>query len=148
MILDKIENSDLYSNLNDRIALAFEYIQSTDLANTENGTYEIDGKNVFAMVQDYHTKPWEEGKVEAHHKHIDVQYIVSGEELMGVATLSNEKAYEENLEGDYVFFHCPTRPVLVSSGMFTIFFPDDLHMPGIKVSEPSYVKKVVVKVKI
>ena len=148
MVLDKIENSDLYIGLSDRIAKAFEYIKSTDLANTENGTYEIDGMDVFAMVQDYDTKPWNEGKAEAHHKHIDVQYIVSGEELMGVASKTNQQPYETNPENDYDFYDCETKPVLVSAGMFTIFFPDDLHMPCIKVNEPAYVKKVVVKIKI
>jgi YhcH/YjgK/YiaL family protein len=32
--------------------------------------------------------------------------------------------------------------------MFAIFFPADVHLPGIKVNEKNYVKKVVVKVKI
>jgi YhcH/YjgK/YiaL family protein len=148
MVLDKIENSHLYTSLSERIAKAFDYIKSTDLANTENGTYEIDGMDVFAMVQDYDTKPWEEGKVEAHHKHIDVQYIVSGEELMGVASKTNQAPYLENKEDDYDFYECETRPVLVKEGMFTIFFPEDLHKPCIQVSTPTYVKKVVVKVKI
>ena len=148
MVLDKIENSHLYAGLSEKIAKAFEYIKSTDLANTQNGTYEIDGMDVFAMVQDYDTKPWNDGKVEAHHKHIDVQYIVSGEELMGVASKTNQIPYLKNKEDDYDFYKCETRPVLVSEGMFTIFFPEDLHMPCREVNKTSYVKKVVVKVKI
>jgi YhcH/YjgK/YiaL family protein len=148
MVLDKIENSHLYSGLNTRIAKAFDYIKTTDLANTENGTYEIDGMDVFAMVQDYDTKPWEEGKVEAHNKHIDLQYIVSGEELMGVASKTNQVPYLENQEDDYAFYECETRPVIVKEGMFTIFFPEDLHKPCIQVNTSTYVKKVVVKVKI
>ena len=31
-----------------------------------------------------------EGKLEAHRKYIDVQYVISGEELMGYAPLSNQ----------------------------------------------------------
>ena len=148
MVLDKIENSHLYAKLSAGIAKAFEYIKTTDLANTPNGTYEIEGMDVFAMVQDYQTKNWEDGKVEAHHKHIDVQYLISGEELMGVASKTDQKPYEENPENDYDFYECETLPVKVTAGMFTIFFPDDLHMPCLKVDESAYVKKVVVKVKI
>jgi YhcH/YjgK/YiaL family protein len=36
----------------------------------------------------------------------------------------------------------------VEEGMFTIFFPEDLHRPSVKAGEISKVKKVVVKVKI
>jgi beta-galactosidase beta subunit len=32
--------------------------------------------------------------------------------------------------------------------MFTIFFPHDLHLPGIKADKPVSVKKIVVKVKV
>ncbi len=148
MVLDKIENSYLYAGLSDRIAKAFEYIHSKDLASTENGTYEIEGKNVFAMVQDYNTKPWSEGKVEAHHKHIDVQYIISGEKLIGVASKTTHIPYLENKDDDYDFYECETKPILVSEGMFTVFFPSDLHMPCIDVNSTVHVKKVVVKIKI
>ena len=36
----------------------------------------------------------------------------------------------------------------VEEGMFTIFFPEDLHRPGVKLDQIAKVKKVVVKVKI
>lgn len=39
-------------------------------------------------------------------------------------------------------------PVFFNKGMFAIFFPEDLHMPGISTSIPQNVKKVVVKVMI
>lgn len=35
--------------------------------------------------------------------------------------------------------------VLLPAGMFTIFMPQDGHMPGIAVNEPQPVKKVVVE---
>ncbi|PIV18458.1 MAG: hypothetical protein COZ15_03260 [Elusimicrobia bacterium CG_4_10_14_3_um_filter_49_12_50_7] len=36
----------------------------------------------------------------------------------------------------------------VEAGMFAIFFPDDLHMPGIKSGQISKVKKVAVKIRV
>ena len=61
---------------------------------------------------------------------------------------SEDDRDNDNKENDYDFYECETTPIKVSAGMFTIFFPEDLHMPCIKAEESSYVKKVVVKVKI
>ena len=89
MIIDKIENSNIYKNFGERITKAFDYIRSTDLKNLQQGKYEIEGKNIFAMISEYQTKPESEGKLEAHKKYIDVQYVISGEERMGYAPLDD-----------------------------------------------------------
>lgn len=148
MILDKIENSKLYIGLGERIAKAFEYIHTTDLLQTAVGKYEIDTDDVFAIVQEYDTKQISECKIEAHRKYIDVQYIISGVELMGVSTLTNQNPVVINEENDYCLYEGDSSLIKLDAGMFTIFFPDDLHMPGIKFNQISKVKKVVVKVRV
>jgi len=148
MILDKIENSKLYTALGRRIAKAFEYIHATDLLQTAVGKYEIDGDDVFAIVQEYDTKDIKDCKIEAHRKYIDVQYIIYGVEQMGVTTLHDQQPVLVNQENDYSIYEGDTSLIKVDAGMFTIFFPDDLHMPGVKFHEISSVKKVVVKVRV
>jgi YhcH/YjgK/YiaL family protein len=148
MILDKIENSKLYAGLGKRLAKAFEYINTTDLLKTETGKYDIDGDDVFAIVQEYDTKDVSACKIEAHRKYIDVQYVFYGVELMGISTLKDQQPVLVNEENDYCIYEGDSSLIKVEAGMFTIFFPDDLHMPGIKFNEVSTVKKVVVKVKI
>ncbi len=56
MIVDQIENKDLYSNLNPNIKKALDYLAETDFSETEAGKYEIDGENIFALVSEYKTK--------------------------------------------------------------------------------------------
>ncbi|UCH13774.1 MAG: YhcH/YjgK/YiaL family protein [Bacteroidales bacterium] len=149
MIIDRIENSGLYLNLGNRIARAFNYINSTDFSKTEPGKYEIDSDNIFAVVNEYETKDIKDCALEAHRKYIDIQYMYSGAELIGVAPLVNQtpvKEYSE--EKDCVFFNEETSLVKMTGGMFAIFFPGDLHMPGVKADGPSKVKKIVVKVRI
>jgi YhcH/YjgK/YiaL family protein len=159
MIIDKIENSHLYRGIGKRIEKAFEYIHNTDLQNIQPGKYEIDGKNIFALVSEYKTKLESEGKLEAHRKYIDVQYVISGEELMGYSPLGNPafaeatagrqqilEPYKE--ENDIVFFTGEKSFIKVTSGMFAIFFPEDVHMPGIASGKSSSVKKLVIKVRI
>ena len=148
MIIDKIENSHLYKNISERINKSFEYIKTTDLQNLPAGKYPIDGENIFALVSEYKTKPEVEGKLEAHKKYLDVQYVISGEELMGYVPLGNQQILEPyKEENDIVFYTGDNSFTKVSEGMFAIFFPEDVHMPGIASSKSSSVKKLVIKVR-
>ena len=83
MIIDRIENANLYKNIGERISKSFDYIKTTNLKNLPAGKYPIDGENIFALVSEYKTKLESEGKLEAHKKYIDVQYVLNGEELIG-----------------------------------------------------------------
>ena len=148
MVIDKIENCKLYQGLGKRIAKAFEYINETDLSQTPVGNYEIDGENLFALVQQYETKDIEGANPEGHHKYIDIQYIISGVELIGLVTLRDQIPVLSKKEDNYDLYDCDTTLFRMDSGMFSIFFPEDIHMPGIELKQSSTVKKVVIKVKI
>jgi YhcH/YjgK/YiaL family protein len=149
MIIDKLSNSQLYSGLGERINQAFAYLKQTNFSKMKLGKYEIDGDNIFALVNEYNTKDQSEGKLEAHKKYIDVQFVAKGSELMGYAPLENQIVIDEYSEqNDITFFTGEKSFTEVNEGMFTIFFPTDVHLPGIKVNEKSYVKKVVIKVKV
>ncbi len=149
MIIDKIENLHLYEIISERIKQAFEYIHNTNLKSINPGKYEIDGENIFALICEYKTKLEKEGKLEAHRKYLDVQYVIEGEELMGYSPLGNQEILEPYKdENDIVFFKGEKSFLKVSSGMFAIFFPDDVHMPGISTGDITDVKKLVIKVRI
>ena len=87
--------------------------------------------------------------LEAHQNYIDVQLLLDGEEHVGYATLKSQNAIKAyNHEQDFALFKNSYSTNLLSKGMFAVFFPDDLHLPGLKVGESELVKKVIVKVKI
>ena len=58
MIIDSLKNAGLYYGMNSRLKSAFEFLQNTDFEKMEPGRYEIDGANVYAMIQQYETKPY------------------------------------------------------------------------------------------
>jgi len=148
MIIDKIENAHIYKMIGERISKSLEYIKATDLKTLPAGKYTIDGENIFALVSEYKTKSEQEGKLEAHRKYLDVQYVIRGEELMGYAPLGNQQILEPyKEENDIVFFTGDKSFTKVSEGMFAIFFPEDVHMPGISTGKISDVKKLVIKVR-
>jgi YhcH/YjgK/YiaL family protein len=148
MVIDKIENYRLYSTLTKRLAKGFEFITNIDLVKIEPGKYEIENDAIFAIVQEYDTKEEQDSVLEGHHKYIDIQYVIQGVELMGFTPLTDQVVVEENLEKDYTFYKGETSMLRVEEGMFTLFFPEDLHRPGVMAGQISKVKKVVVKVKI
>ena len=146
MILDTLENYQLYNTINERIAKGFAFLRNTDLDAIPSGKHDIEGDTIFALVQEYQTKPLNECKLESHKKYIDIQYVIRGEEFMGVTTKNNQKILEQDEDKDYTFYEGTTSLVRVSKGMFTIFFPDDLHQPCVQTESAAEVKKVVIKV--
>jgi len=153
MIIDRIENAPLYVGLGKRIATALDYLGKTDFSRVPPGRCEIDGANLYALVQEYPTKPRETARWEAHRRYIDVQYLVSGVERIGYSPISSLQvieAYDENK--DALFLAGEGDFLLMRPGMFMVLWPEDAHMPGIAVAapatagKPTPAKKVVVKV--
>jgi YhcH/YjgK/YiaL family protein len=148
MIFDSLENAARYMHLDAGIAKAFEWLQVTDLINLSPGKYFIEDENIFAMVQEYETVDAAGEQMEAHKKYIDVQYMISGDELVGLAVLKEQtisKPYE--VETDFMLVKdAPSFFAKLCAGNFMIFYPTDLHMPCIMTNGPSMVKKVVVKI--
>jgi YhcH/YjgK/YiaL family protein len=150
MIIDRLEKASLYQGVHKRLAMAFDYLQKTDLEKVEPGTREIDGRKVYVMVQQYETKPMEKGRWEAHRKYIDVQYVHRGAERFGYANVLDLKPGNYDEAKDFLSLEGEGRGdfFLVRQGTFVILFPQDGHMPGMAVSTPQPVKKFVVKVAI
>jgi YhcH/YjgK/YiaL family protein len=149
MIIDKLSDSHFYSGLGERINNVFAYLKETNFSSLESGKYEIDGDNIFAIVAEYQTKDESIGLPESHKRYIDVQYVADGCELMGYGPLGNQEIIENyNEENDITFYNGECSLIKMDAGMFAIFFPGEVHLPGIMVNEISFVKKIVVKVKV
>lgn len=146
MIFDNIVNADTYTNLNPRIKQAFDYLKQTDLNALPVGRVELDGKLLFILVQEYNSKLPAAGKWEAHKNYIDLQYIVSGTEKMGYAPITRLTLGDYNPDKDFQALSGEGVFVPMHSGDYMLLFPQDGHMPGMAIDEPTPVKKVVVKI--
>ena len=148
MVIETLDNAARYFALGERIATALKYLKDNDCTKLPVGKIPIQGEQVYALVQDNTTKPRDQGVWEAHRKYIDVQFVAAGVEEMAYAninTLTVKKPYDE--AGDYALFEGQGSYVLVPAGSFTLFFPEDGHIPGSAVDgKPAAVRKVVVKV--
>lgn len=145
MILDTLNNLELYAKMDENFKQVAEYVKKTDLRSLEIGRYELEN-GVYLMVQNYCTKPVAEGKYEVHRKYTDIQIVLEGKENMGYAPITAMEALNEyNEDNDCQFLQGSGNLLEVHADSFAIFFPQDAHMPGVG-EQACEVKKIVVKV--
>lgn len=151
MILDKIENWNYYFGADSKLYNDMRFILEDFTSDLQDGRYNIKGDDIYAMVQSYRTDAPENKKLESHKRYIDIQYIVSGTEVIGWLPTEGLKVmtpYSE--ENDVIFYHsaeCMSQLILTSD-MFAVFYPSDAHRPGCFLDKPEQVRKIIVKVKI
>jgi biofilm protein TabA len=139
----------LYIGLHADFAKAFEVLRDKTLTQKEDGKYAVEGDKIYYTIQRYTTKPLSEGKLEAHRKYIDIQFLLSGEELLGYAPLKGLTVAEVyNPQKDIAFFNTPKdiTKVILEPGMFCLLFPDDAHLPCRQLAGPEEVQKAVIKI--
>lgn len=148
MIKDSIKRAETYYNISENLKKGFEWIKNNDLKNMPDGKYQLDDVN-YANIQTYDTK--DNAPYEAHRDYIDIQYMISGEELSGVVDYTNCSTKEKyDKEKDIEFLNCNTPEEFhkIKEGEFFVFFPHDAHKPAIKVDMNKKVKKVIVKISV
>ncbi len=122
------------------------YIKSLDFEVIEDGRLEF-SDGIWANLQTYTTK--EDALFEAHRKYIDIQYMVSGQEKIGVCEYTKCKTnIPYDSEKDIEFLDCENdfEYINMTPKDFLVLFPKDAHKPSISISEKVKVRKLVVKV--
>ena len=129
---------------------AFKFLNTANLKEMPLGKQVLEGAHLFVSVDDYTTKDKSKTLYESHKKYIDIQYVIEGEELMGLTTLDKVKVTEPyNEENDIIFYEFDGGEYIKATPKnFVVFFPEDVHRPVMKVNENSRVKKIVVKIMI
>jgi biofilm protein TabA len=145
MIFDKLDRYPRYTGLGKNLAEAFTYLAENNFTGTPPGRIDLQGDAMYALVQEYATRPLEQGNWEAHRRYIDVQYIVNGRERILFAPIESLKAGDYIPEKDFLPFTGRGSIIDLPAGFFVIFFPEDAHMPGLAIEHPELVKKVVIK---
>lgn len=149
MILDQIKNATLYEGLHPGIRRGLEHLATGISGAFAPGREALDDDRVYAMRQEYISKPRESGVWESHRRHADIQFIHEGEEQIGyapVSSLETTRPYDER--DDYALYQGPGQFFRLGPGWFAIFFPEDGHMPGVAATASAHVRKVVVKVRL
>ena len=147
MVLDSIEHAARYLHLGEGVAKALHYIQSNDLSQVNPGRYELEGEKLVMMVFEFEATNTDECKLEGHRRYLDLQYWVSGSELMGHELLGSQKVLEKYDEKkDCAFYSCLASYSRLTPGMFVIYYPSDLHTAIMDPLSTDRVKKIVFKI--
>ena len=134
------------------IAKAIEELKVILAQDPDLGRIEIiRGNEMYASIMALEAKSLEEQVAEKHETYIDVHYLIEGEETIGWSPLQEEvepiKPYDA--EGEYALYAPSSDEILLSlkPGMFAVFFPHDVHRPGMGQAGMK-IKKAVVKIHI
>jgi biofilm protein TabA len=150
MIVTDINHIEHQVSMTPAFKKAIEFLRRPDIHNMADGRVEIDGQDVFALVQRYETVKTDTPKFEYHRQYIDIHYIVSGKEVIGwapVEQMTITEAYD--MEKDICFGTVPKEeitPVYLQAGQLAVLYTEDGHAPKLAADAPSHVVKIVVKV--
>jgi YhcH/YjgK/YiaL family protein len=127
-----------------------EYKSLSNIKLNECNKIELD-VNCFVLEQAYISKNKEDCFFESHKKYIDIQYVFEGEEIMEVEKLSNLQVtttYKEDLDYAKYSQSKDSSVLKIRENELAIFYPQDAHMPCIKINENEKVIKAVFKISV
>lgn len=147
MIVDQLKNLSFYESNLLPITEVVEFLNKLDLDRVPLGRHEIN-KNAFMLVQEYETKV-ENLRPEWHEHYVDIQLVVSGNEIIEVGSFSDQfilDPYNDEKDIGFAKFKLPTQSLHLYEKDFAIIYPWELHAPCIRLNAER-VKKIVIKIK-
>jgi len=151
MIIDAIENWRQYALNDPQLRPGFEFITATFNDTMEDGRYDLPGDAGYVNVESYDTSPADERKFEAHRKHIDIQYVLAGEEIIQwapVPELAVVEAYSEDRDAGFYRNTGSATGLFLPPRRFAVFYPSDAHKPGCSIAGPVRVRKIIAKIRL
>lgn len=149
MIYTTINKIDRYLGIADTLDTALFFLQTMNVEKLHMGTNEVEGENVFANMFEYMTISKEKALWEGHIQYADIHLVLEGQEQIGVADVSLLKEVDRDEVNDFIGFEgAVDNWFKLSKGKILIVFPEDAHKVKVKLEETSFVKKLVIKVKI
>ena len=146
MIVDIIDNLSQYFSLNSSFEDIDRFIQNNNLKDIDCGSYDIcDGVKV--SITEY--EPGAGGDYECHRCFYDLQYAITGNEIIEVVPTKNcinSTGYKPDIEF-YTDKTVAADSIVLNEGTFAFLAPGDAHKPCIK-AETQIIKKAVFKIRI
>ena len=143
----KFEKAFLYiQKLQDKNTL--EYKSLANIGLDECNKIVLD-ENCFVLEQAYITKDKRDCFFESHRKYIDIQYIFEGSEIMEVENINKlqiTQEYNESLDFAKYEQKPNSSTLIINENELAIFYPNDAHMPCIKVDNNQKIIKAVFKI--
>ncbi|CAN5637351.1 YhcH/YjgK/YiaL family protein [soil metagenome] len=152
MIVTELSQARAQVAMTPNLEKALRFLESWVEGSEPVGRVSIDGDRVYVEVQAYETLSGEIEKLEGHRRYLDIQYVSSGEEIIGWAAIDDVSEIDPfHEEHDYWLGSASAEritEVRLRAGQLAILFPSDMHAPRRAAGPPSTVSKLVVKVEL
>ncbi|MDR3074079.1 MAG: YhcH/YjgK/YiaL family protein [Deltaproteobacteria bacterium] len=130
---------------------AFAFLRDRDPAGFAPGRHDLDGENLFVLVQDVRTEDEAKLRYEAHARYTDVHVVITGREKQlyaadGAGLAVTEDKYADR---DVAFFARPEfgNSVILEPLTYAVYPAGELHCPCCAVDRPGEsVRKFVFKI--
>ncbi|MDE3213193.1 MAG: YhcH/YjgK/YiaL family protein [Bacteroidota bacterium] len=127
---------------------ALAFLKRKDLSSLAPGKYPIDGDSVYATITQGPTKDFPKSRWEAHRKFVDLQYVIEGEEKIGMGSLHGAVVVDPyDAKTDVGHYKLKGKFYLATPDTFFLFFPGEAHRPGIATGPDHTDKKLVIKIR-
>ena len=123
-----------------------DFFNNNNMDELPNGRYEL-GNDNYINIFEYETKE-NDGVFESHKEYIDIHYIIYGREKIFWADKYAQKTQPYQKTGDYSLGKVKYADEVELNGECCVFFPNEPHKAGVKLSKAEKVKKAVIKVKV
>lgn len=141
-------NMEKYTDVKTLSEEAFDFLQDLQSSFREDRRYEL-GNGVYANIESYMTQERNSRQFEDHHKYIDIQVMLDGDEVIEICPVKNlKKSASYDVEKDAAFYvnSGSGTPHFLKKGEYIIIYPGQAHMPCICAGEAMKVRKAVIKV--
>jgi YhcH/YjgK/YiaL family protein len=148
MIYDNIKNINRYVAIHPHFPKLIKFVNDFDKLKFQIGKMEIDGENLFAIGAEYETRRAEEALWEGHKKYIDVHWVLSGSERVGLSS-EEESTITKSYDEENDFLNCETigQTIDLKDGHFLLLFPGEIHKTSIAIGASEKVGKIIFKVR-
>lgn len=141
------DKDDEEQDLDQRCMRAVEYLNGLDVNNLSLGKHIVNA-NFFYNVLEYETTCEDNKPFESHCKNVDIQFLLSGEEIMQVADITRLQVITPyNSIEDTVLYSPKVTPakIVLRPGSVMILFQRDAHRSMALNGKRCKVKKIVGK---
>ncbi len=145
MIYDHLDNLDMYlpGPVSHKI---LSFVKSPPL---EDKKFHLEDENLLAITSSYLPRLFADGLYESHFKYIDLQIMISGEELVYYHPINKLIKDKEDRIKDIIFYKKTDQGVFfpITNCMFTLLYPQDGHLPTVGYDLAKKLRKVVFKIR-
>lgn len=145
MIYAKLSDAGNYLGIRPELDRALKLLTPEFLGTVGTVRQSIDGDALYVTRFDVSTSTDEARSFEYHRRYLDIFTLAAGAERVDIATPGKLSVCEQH--DDY--WGCKgsaEQSVILTPGSFLVLFPGDAHRPGMAVTEPENISRIVFKI--